>query len=201
MGKFPFPEILSHPNIPKPLHGVNPRTVLGREWWDIHRREAYTKYDYHCWACGYHKSEVPLRKNILEAHEAYDIDYMTGTVTLKEIVAVCHCCHSFIHSNRTWILYSEDELTADEAMFVYQRGHDILDEAKLQAFYTTEYYYRHLVLGCPHDIIIPQLYMEGYMTSEMPFASWEKWKLIIENQEHYSLFKNEQEHNEYYSML
>lgn len=102
------PELLLHPTIPPPLHGLAPREVLGRSWWDVVRREAYEKYDDHCHACGthiskalYHRTSSPSKFKSLEAHEAYNIDYDTCTVNLEEIVALCHCCHNYIQLHRT----------------------------------------------------------------------------------------------------
>ena len=79
--EFPNPKYLTHPNIPKPLHGMNPRSILGKEWWDIKRREAYATHNYCCWACGIPKSKAKYH-NWLEGHETYQINYKIGEAKL-----------------------------------------------------------------------------------------------------------------------
>ena len=57
------PEILLQPNIVNPLHGVNPRLIMGKGWWDRKRYEAYEKYDHHCDAIRYATEEdMPHRR-------------------------------------------------------------------------------------------------------------------------------------------
>ena len=91
------PEILAHPHIPKPMHGLSPRTIMGNEWWDVTRKEVYAKYDYHCIACGVPKAEA-IAHHWLEAHEFWHIDYRTGVCEISSIEPLCHYCHNFIIS-------------------------------------------------------------------------------------------------------
>lgn len=101
------PETLCHPNIPKPLHGISPRTINGQFWWDKVRQSVYKKYDYHCIACGVSKQDAKKHK-WLEAHEFWKISYSTGRCEITSIEPLCHYCHNFIHSGRlAKIVYNE----------------------------------------------------------------------------------------------
>lgn len=94
---FKWPAILQHPTIPRAMWGLNPRTVLGQEWWDVQRKAAYAKNNYCCWACGAPRTHTRL----LEAHECYLIDYVEGTMELRLVVALDTLCHEFIHFGYT----------------------------------------------------------------------------------------------------
>lgn len=92
----PKVSILIHPNIPKPLHGISPRVVLGNTWWNRTRAEAYKKAGYCCEACNTPRDKA-WPKAWLDGHEAYDFS-PTGVLTYRETVALCPACHMFIHS-------------------------------------------------------------------------------------------------------
>lgn len=125
------PEILLHPNIPKPLHGLAPRTIMGQEWWDVVRQEAYAKAGYCCDACGVPKSEALYHK-WLECHELYEIDYPKGRMVFKELVALCHACHNYIHSGRMKILVRKGEMEDEKMEAILKRGNKIIRDAKLR---------------------------------------------------------------------
>ena len=127
--KQPRPEILLHPNIPKPMHEVSPRTIMGQAWWDIVRREAYLSTNYHCAACGVHKSQAK-KHQWLEAHEVYDIDYEKGTMTFVEIVPLCHYCHNCIHSGHMAMLVDAGEMTKKIMNEIKKHGEVVLKGIK-----------------------------------------------------------------------
>lgn len=124
-------EILLHPNIPKPLHGLNPRTIKGQEWWDEVRKEAYYKADYCCQACGVSKWDAAYHK-WLECHELYEIDYAKGRMVFKELVALCHSCHNYIHSGRMRMLVDKGEWSEEKMNDILNRGDKLIKEAKLK---------------------------------------------------------------------
>jgi hypothetical protein len=157
----PRPELLLLPNIPQPLHNVNPRTVLGSKWWDETRQAAYKSTEYHCLACGVSKY-LAQSKQWLEAHEVYAIDYQKGQIRLIEVAPLCHFCHAFIHDGRLQAMLDKGLLSHAKFAAIVQHGERVLAAAGLkkpsrvereQAFYGLE--------------------LEGRV------APWEKWRLCI----------------------
>lgn len=123
--KFKRPSILTHPNIPRALAGINPRSIMGRDWWDEQRKAAYKVNGGHCWACGLSSSRDPYHP-WLEGHEYYEFDYDKGTMTFIEVVALCHCCHNFIHSGRLMALYEAHAIDYDKTKYILNHGLAVL---------------------------------------------------------------------------
>ncbi len=92
----PVPELLEQPLIPPPLHGLNPRTIMGKTAWDEERRRVYRKYGFTCAACGVNgRDAFPLTR--LEAHERFRVDHPARTMELIGMEPVCPACHAFVH--------------------------------------------------------------------------------------------------------
>jgi len=191
------PELLTHPNIPKPLHGMNPRSILGKNWWDNERQIAYKKHGYHCWACGIHKQDAKYHK-WLEAHESYVINYVQGIVELKEIVALCYSCHNFIHSGRLWNMYCNNEITKEKIRDIINHGFKVLAQNKLKPFFGTRYISLKLQ-GLNETKILLILIGEGYDVDEPSVAKWDKWRLVFNGKEYKSKFKNINEWEKHYN--
>lgn len=127
----PNPQILCHPNIPKPLHGVNPRTIYGKDWWDEQRQTAYKAKNFHCFACGVHKSHALFHK-WLEAHEFYLYDYKKGRIVFDHLVALCHACHNYIHDGRMKMMVDDGRMTQDKYEQIMRHGYNIVCKAGLK---------------------------------------------------------------------
>lgn len=181
------PGILTHPNIPKPLHGINPRTVLGQTWWNKERQKAYQSTDFKCIACGTPKEEAEYHK-WLEAHEYYDYDYTHGILTLKKIVPLCHRCHNFIHSGRMYILLEKGEMKKSKVVDILEYGFFILENHNLEAFWGTIEVAEMLGVKTKVKAYLPDPHV----------IEWSDWKMIIEGKEYRSKFKNEDEWAEHY---
>jgi len=124
------PKILTHPNIPKPLHGISPRVVLGQEWWDTERRKAYAAANYRCEACDVPKQDAKYHQ-WLEAHEYYAFDYKHGRLKLLKVVALCHSCHRFIHDGLMRVMVSSGDMTGEMYDAIIEHGTAILSDAGL----------------------------------------------------------------------
>jgi hypothetical protein len=181
-------EILCHPHIPKPLHGLNPRTLMGEEWWNYHRHIAYARYDYRCIGCGKHKASVPGPK-WLEAHENYEYDYEKGRAHIISIEPVCHYCHNFIHTGRLQMIMGKEK-TVDEVKAILQYGFDVLKGSGLQVFPFT--------MDFAHDLKVKTYDVDAY---EIPISTvpWEDWRLIVDGVEYKPLFASHDEWRKKYS--
>ena len=190
------PEILTHENIPKPLHGRNPRTILGKKWWDIEREKAYAANDYHCLACG----EKPGRdeKHRLEAHEFYEIDHETAIVKYIEPVALCKNCHSFIHSGRMYSLYKKGQMSRDRILTILNRGFKLLKENKLSAYWNTKFLW--LILNGYSEAKAEVYLLDRDLIPISKYANkWSEWTLEMNGKKYYSLYENEQEWENFYN--
>lgn len=156
------PSLLLMPNIPQPLHGVNPRTVLGDLWWNRERKQAYASTNRHCEACGVHGDDARPKKG-LEAHEVYLIDYDLGTSTYFKTVPLCQMCHQFIHSGRLRYLLEQGTITKNRYASVIKHGDLVLENA-----------------GYAEDVIWlrdKKLY-EKIISNQV--AEWGTWRLVID---------------------
>lgn len=164
------PELLLEPPLPEPLHGLAPRTIKGRAWWDKHRKAAYARMDDCCHACGVHKSRALYRRS-LEGHESYEIDWENGRMELREIVALCHCCHNYIHSGRLRILLDTGKIDTVKYNRIIEHGNSI-------------------VAGLAEPEPLPVM-----------VAAWDRWVLVVDGDEYPSRFRNRDEWAGYYRWL
>lgn len=151
------PNILLSPRIPEPLHGVNPRTILGSAWWNETRRTAYKSTLYHCITCGVAKQSIRKGPKWLEGHELYTIDYLLGRMEYVETVPVCHYCHGYIHSGRLNALFDEGQITHATYAAIIQHG----------------------------DRVLRKVGLPMYLPYDGPMADWDAWRLVVNGKEYW----------------
>jgi hypothetical protein len=190
------PKLLLHGTIPRPLHGVNPRSIMGKEWWDKERQAAYAYNNYHCHCCGVHKSEAKIFQ-WLEAHEIYKVEYDKYRMTYRGAVALCHCCHAVVHAGRTTQIYLNEKLSTKKFMTILHHGQELLKKAKLE----TPIAFRFMELvseGKFVDEANEILRREYKETSPLDLSSWDKWRLYCHGKFHKPKHKSPEEWSEFY---
>jgi len=157
------PEVLLCANTVKPMHGVVPRVILGKEWWDQTRQAAYRSTGYHCVACGVYKLAAKEYR-WLEGHELYKTNYRLGRMTYVETVPLCHYCHCFIHDGRLQALRDKREITVEKYDAVMAHGKRVLAMAGIKK-------------NRPYS---------------GPMAEWQDWRLVLFGKEYPPLYKDYQ---------
>jgi len=169
--KFKLPSLLLEQQIPMPLHGVNPRTILGNKWWDKERHKAYERNNNHCWACGTHRDDALFHK-WLEGHEIYERDYSKGILIFKEVCALCPACHMYIHSGRLQALVNRRVIKESDALYVLKRGDAIIYESGLT---------------------------KPNVPDEANSIPWNDWRMVIEGNEYAPVLKSIDEWRRYHN--
>ncbi len=180
------PDILTHPHIPKPLHGLNPRSIMGNEAWEKVKKETSKKTGYTCYACGVHR--INAKKHPwLEAHEAWEFNYESGICTVPQIVPLCHYCHKFIHSGLLAIDHTSKEIKKE----ILTHGFTILNQNNLSCFAIT------------YDLAIlynvDTLNVMPYDYEFNPDLNWLDFKLSWNGKIYDSKFKSYSEWKKFYS--
>lgn len=166
------PELLLCPNIPKPMHGMAPRVVMGSKWWNKTRDAAYRSTLFCCLACATSKHEVK-GKRWLEGHELYTVDYKLGQMTYVETVPLCQYCHMYIHDGRMRAMVLKRELTQKKFITVIQHGDAILAQANLKRLTHNE-----------REAEIASKMLDGDV------AAWKDWRLVFDGKEYKPKFKS-----------
>lgn len=152
------PELLLHPQIPKPLHKLNLRSIVGKAEWDRIRNAAYAQHSDCCWACGSLRRQIgPTGKRATDlfAHEHFEFDYPKGEGRIVEVVALCIDCSNYIHIGQIKMLVQRGELPESELERISQHGGEVLKAAGLEK--------------------LPNSYFG-------PVASWSDWHILYQGQ-------------------
>lgn len=192
--------LLTMPNIPKELHGVAPRVVLGDRWWNLVRRYCYEKADDTCEICGAKPEQLRNR----HAHELYKINYRLGTSEFVRPICICYTCHCLgIHTGRAITLHKQGNpmfpkealLAGAEHVFKlisdWNKAHP--KKSPLRVYATWLEYLRVPELEQPMRELIEKYNMKFYVESDNRRAKWGDWKLIIGDREFPTPYKNEKD--------
>lgn len=176
--------LLTMPNIPLPLHRLNPRKVLGREAWGIMRKTCFKKAQYKCEVCGRH-----LTERSAQAHELYSYSYMTGTAIFVRCVCICDICHKGIHSGRSVTDYRKGIITKEELLYIIENVFRIVSEYNNSHKNQKPLRVYESFLRCLKDqglcrevqLLIDKYEIEFYREEKNHFVRWGDWRLYFGN--------------------
>ena len=188
--------LIAMPNIPKPLHGVAPRTLLGAATWNRMRKNCYAMANNTCEICG----DQPENLRHRHGHEVYEIDYEKGIARFVRVFCVCALDHlACIHTGRAITLYKQNNPLypkefllegAEKAFKTISEYNADNPGADLRAYVTFLDYLRAPGLEEPMRELIKKYDMKFYAEDKKKLAKWEDWKLIIGNREYKTPYKD-----------
>lgn len=194
--------LLCMPNLPKPLHSLAPRTIVGQARWNIMRTKCYMDADYTCQACGKY-----LGIGKTQAHELYSINYENQTSKFERCVTLCGQCHELIHSGRTYTLYrkGDSRYNKDYLLKLAKRGMKLVwdynashPENQLKMYGTLVEWAKDEELGKWLKPMIEQYDIKFYAATDPheDKKSWGKWRLLYDGKKYEPKYKDAKEWEE-----
>lgn len=178
--------LLTMPNIPKPMHGLAPRIIMGEAAWTKVRKKAYFDAGYRSEISG----KLCAEPGSLHAHEVYDINYKTGLCTFKRVCAITPQEHVyFIHSGRMLTLWKGKNpmYTTEKVLAGVENGFKLIYEwnkthkQKLRVYSTFLDYLSHEELRPSMEALIKKYEIEFWEEDKSKLCKWKDWKLIIQH--------------------
>lgn len=193
--------LITMPNVPKPLHLLPPRNIMGKAAWDKTRKRCYFDAGYKCEICG-----AEPAKGSVHAHELYSYDYTAGTGTFERCIAVCKDCHMAIHSGRLLTMYKHGNPLYPRSYVLRIAEHCFKLVAEYNATHGNkkplrvyDTYLNYLKVPDIADAVAELIGKYGisfYAVDEKKAADWGEWRLVWNGKEYPGLFKNMQEWEE-----
>ena len=187
--------LVAMPNIPKPLHGVNPRTLLGSSTWNRLRKSCYFNAHDTCEICGNKPENLRHR----HGHEVYEIDYAHGTAKFVRVFCVCSLCHlACIHTGRALTMWKQKNPLyptefllegAEHAFKIISEYNSDHPKADIRAYATFLDYLKYDGLKEPMEKLIEKYGMKFYKEVE-GMVDWGDWKLFIGTNEYQTPYKD-----------
>lgn len=191
--------LIAMPNLPKPLHNVNPRLLLGKRTWDFMRKACYHAANDTCEICG-ERPEVLRRRH---GHETFKIDYEEGTAEFVRVFCLDSTCHlGGIHTGRALTLYRQGSPLypkefllegAEKAFRIISEYNADYPDVDLRAYTTFLDYLKCEELREPMERLIEKYQIKFYEEDKKKLAEWGDWRLIIGNKEYPTPYKDEKE--------
>lgn len=197
--------MLTMPNIPLPLHQLNPRNIMGSYEWGKLRKQCYEDAGDICEICGAKLGKHRGDPLMHQAHEAYDIDFTAYTSTFVRLICLCPRCHSAIHSGRALTCYHNHEplwdkeymLSLAEHLFSqldqWNRQHP--DSEPLRAYETVLSWLDEPSLTQDLQKLIDQYHIEFWAAPDRKDwdNAWGKWRLIYDGTEYWSPYQSREQ--------
>lgn len=201
--------LLCMPNVPQPLHLVNPRNIMGEYQWGKVRKQIREEHNYTCQVSG---ELLGTDRGAVHIHEVYSIDWKKHTSTFERAICLDPLLHTtIIHSGRALTLFKKNDplMPMDKMLNGLEKGFKLISD------WNREHYGEEKLRVCSvildwakeprleHRVneLIKKYKIKFYDFDESSINkhNWDKWRLLYNGKEYSPKFANQQEWEEYFS--